>query len=178
MHDAKAEFTNYFSAFECRHSTRKSLGQGWRQEFSDGGVDSSDEGAKIWFSGYYKCQKSSKKSLFTFRRGASMLRRGLQPPLALPWRHPCSRAGASPQKGTLKQFQRKYGLQTDDMLRKLNDLVTYSQMSFITIYTHEREREPWGEDSEKYFGPRLFMLIETPLLLYSRGSARTFPMGG
>ena len=27
------------------------------------GADSSDEGAKIWFSGYYKCQKSPKKSL-------------------------------------------------------------------------------------------------------------------
>ena len=34
--------------------------QGWRQEFSDGGADSSDEGAKIWFSGYYRCQKSPK----------------------------------------------------------------------------------------------------------------------
>ena len=33
------------------------------------GADSSDEGAKIWFSEYYKCQKSPKKSLFTFRRG-------------------------------------------------------------------------------------------------------------
>ena len=29
----------------------------------------SDEGAKIWFSGYYKCQKSPKKSCFNFRRG-------------------------------------------------------------------------------------------------------------
>ena len=29
-------------------------GRGGRQEFSD-------EGAKIWFSGYYKCQKSPKK---------------------------------------------------------------------------------------------------------------------
>ena len=34
--------------------------QGWRQEFSDGGADSSDEGAKIWFSGYYKCQNLRK----------------------------------------------------------------------------------------------------------------------
>ena len=41
------------------------------------GAGSSDEGAKIWFSRYYKCQKSPKKSLFFFRRGASMLRRGL-----------------------------------------------------------------------------------------------------
>ena len=40
------------------------------------GAEPSDEGAKMWFSGYYKCQKSTKKSLFTFRRGTSMLRRG------------------------------------------------------------------------------------------------------
>ena len=33
------------------------------------GADSSNEGAKIWLSRYYKCQKSPKKSLFTFRRG-------------------------------------------------------------------------------------------------------------
>ena len=39
---------------------------GWRQEFSDGGADSSDEGAKIRFLGYYKCQKAPKKSCFTF----------------------------------------------------------------------------------------------------------------
>ena len=51
--------------------------QGWHQEFSDGRADSSDEGATIWFSGYYKCQKSPEKSLFTFRRGASLLRWGL-----------------------------------------------------------------------------------------------------
>ena len=36
--------------------------QGWRQEFSDGGADSFDEGAKIWFSEYYKCQKYPKNS--------------------------------------------------------------------------------------------------------------------
>ena len=30
------------------------------------GADSSDEGAKIWFSEYYKCQNLRKKSLFTF----------------------------------------------------------------------------------------------------------------
>ena len=41
------------------------------------GADASDEGAKIWFSGYYRCQKSPKKLLFTFRRGASLIRRGL-----------------------------------------------------------------------------------------------------
>ena len=37
---------------------------------------SSNEGAKIWFSGYYKCQISPKKSLFSFLLGASMLRWG------------------------------------------------------------------------------------------------------
>ena len=30
------------------------------------GADSSDEEGKIWFSGYYKCQKSPIKLLFTF----------------------------------------------------------------------------------------------------------------
>ena len=56
-------------------------------------ADSSDKGAKIWFSGYYKCQKSPTKSLSTFQRGASMLRRGGYSPLALPWRHPLSGLG-------------------------------------------------------------------------------------
>ena len=40
------------------------------------GADSSDDGAKIWLSGYYKCQKYPKKLLFAFR-GGSMLRWGL-----------------------------------------------------------------------------------------------------
>ena len=35
--------------------------QGWRQEFSKRGADSSDEGAKIQLSGYCKCQKSPTK---------------------------------------------------------------------------------------------------------------------
>ena len=48
------------------------------------GAESSDEGAKIWFSGYYKCQKSPKKSLFTFQREASMLRRGAIAPSPSP----------------------------------------------------------------------------------------------
>ena len=51
------------------------------------GADSSNEGAKIWFSGYYKCQKSPKKSPFTFRRGLACSDGGYIP-LALPWRHP------------------------------------------------------------------------------------------
>ena len=38
--------------------------------------DSSNNGAKIWCSGYHKCQKSLKKSLFTFQWGASMPQRG------------------------------------------------------------------------------------------------------
>ena len=44
------------------------------QEFPTG-ADSSDEGAKIWFSGCCKCQKSPKTSFIIFQRGASMLRR-------------------------------------------------------------------------------------------------------
>ena len=46
--------------------THSALRQGWRQEFSD-------EGAEMWFLGYYKCQKSPKKSCFTFRRGHSLV---------------------------------------------------------------------------------------------------------
>ena len=61
--------------------------QGWRQEFSDGGADSSDEGAKIWFSWYYKCQVSEKFHLPTGRLACSD---GGYSPLALPWRHLCS----------------------------------------------------------------------------------------
>ena len=51
------------------------------------GFDSSDEGAKIWFSRYYKCQKSSKQWLFAYRRGLGCSDGGyspLSPPLAPP----------------------------------------------------------------------------------------------
>ena len=51
------------------------------------GADSSDDGAKIWFSGYYECQKSPNTSFFTFRRGACS--DGDYSPIVLPWRHPC-----------------------------------------------------------------------------------------
>ena len=61
--------------------------QAWRQEFSDEMLTLPASGAKIWFSGSFKCQKSPKKSLFTFRLGGSMLRRGGYSPLALPWHH-------------------------------------------------------------------------------------------
>ena len=44
------------------------------------GADSSDEAAKIWFSGYYKCQKFPKKALFTFQRGVACSDGGLYPP--------------------------------------------------------------------------------------------------
>ena len=46
------------------------------------GADSYDKGDKIWLSGYYRCQKSPKKSLSP-SNGACLLRRGLKP-LALP----------------------------------------------------------------------------------------------
>ena len=46
-----------------------SMYQGWRQEFSDEVADSSDERAKIWFSGYHKCQKTQKKIAFDLRTG-------------------------------------------------------------------------------------------------------------
>ena len=58
-------------------SSRLSYNQRWRQEFSDGGADSSDEEAKIWFSGHYKCQKSPKKSFFTFQWGVACSDRGV-----------------------------------------------------------------------------------------------------
>ena len=38
--------------------------RGGGRNFPTGGVDSSDEGSKRWFSGYYECQKSPKKSCF------------------------------------------------------------------------------------------------------------------
>ena len=41
------------------------------------GAESSDEGAKIWFSGYHKCQKYPKKLLFTFQRGLACSDEGL-----------------------------------------------------------------------------------------------------
>ena len=49
------------------------------------GANSSDEGAKMWFSGYQRSQKSPKKSIFPFRPGASMLQwGGYSPPGATP----------------------------------------------------------------------------------------------
>ena len=47
-------------AFFSKYNT-----QGGARNFPTG-ADSSDEGTTIWFSGYYKCQKSPKKSPFTF----------------------------------------------------------------------------------------------------------------
>ena len=54
------------------------------------GADSSDEWAKIWFSGYYKCQKSPKNRVSPSDEGASLLRQGamdpsppLEPPLPM-----------------------------------------------------------------------------------------------
>ena len=52
----------------CCSAMSTILFQGWCLEFSDGGlaVDSSDDRAKIWFSGCYKCQEYPRKSLFKF----------------------------------------------------------------------------------------------------------------
>ena len=41
------------------------------------GADSSDEGAKILFLGYFHCQKSPKNSFSPCDRGANMFRRVL-----------------------------------------------------------------------------------------------------
>ena len=52
------------------------------------GADSSDAEAKIWFSGYYKCQKSKKNCFSPSDGGASELRWGgiapSSPPRATP----------------------------------------------------------------------------------------------
>ena len=63
--------------------------QGWCQEFFRRGADSSDEGAKIWFLGYYKCQKSPKKRFSPSDGGLACSDGEGYSPLALPWRHPC-----------------------------------------------------------------------------------------
>ena len=43
------------------------------------GLTRPTRGAKIWFSGYYKCQKYSKKSLVTFQRGLACSDGGYSP---------------------------------------------------------------------------------------------------
>ena len=52
-------------------------GQGWRQEFSYGGLTLPTRGLKYGFQGTINAKNLRKKLLFTFRWGASMLRRGL-----------------------------------------------------------------------------------------------------
>ena len=44
------------------------VGRGGARNLLTGGC-SSDEGAKIWFSGYYKCQKSQTKSILPYDGG-------------------------------------------------------------------------------------------------------------
>ena len=58
--------------------------QGWRQEFSDGGLTLQTRGLKYGFQGTINAKILRKKSLFTFRRGASMLRRGAIAPSSPP----------------------------------------------------------------------------------------------
>ena len=81
LHDIMVPYNN---EIKRRASSKYALLPGIFQR----GADSSDEGAKIWFSGYYKCQKSPKKLLFTFRRGLACSDGGGYHLLALPWRHP------------------------------------------------------------------------------------------
>jgi len=52
------------------------------------GAYSSDEGAKILFSGYYKCQKSENIAFHLLKGGLACSHGGYSP-LALPWLHPC-----------------------------------------------------------------------------------------
>ena len=66
-----------FFLFFRNSSSPMVLGAGVVPGIFPRGADSSDEGAKIWISGYYKCQKSPKKSRFTFRRGLACSDGGL-----------------------------------------------------------------------------------------------------
>ena len=51
--------------------------QGWHLEFSNRGAESSNEGAKIWFSGYYKCQNLQKHCFSPSDIGLACSDRGL-----------------------------------------------------------------------------------------------------
>ena len=62
-----------FSIFSCTGDTGAEVAPGIFRR----GADFSDKGAKIWFSGHYKCQKSPKRSRFTFRRGLACSDGGL-----------------------------------------------------------------------------------------------------
>ena len=53
------EEADVFSRLRLSHSFGNGH-QGWHQKISDEGADSSNEGTKIWFSGYYKYKKSPK----------------------------------------------------------------------------------------------------------------------
>ena len=58
--------------------------QGWRQEFSDGRPDSADEGTRIRFSRYYKCQHSSKNRFSPSDGGLACSDGPIDPPLVPP----------------------------------------------------------------------------------------------
>ena len=76
-------------AIKSLGKSKRDHSRGGARNFPTGG-DSFDEGAKIWFSGYYKCQKSPKKLLSPSDEVASMLRQGgytPSPPLVPPLDH-------------------------------------------------------------------------------------------
>ena len=62
--------------------------QGWRQEFSDGGLTLPTRGLKYGFQ-VTMTAKNLRQNRFSPSDGeVSILRRGDYNPLALPWRHP------------------------------------------------------------------------------------------
>ena len=62
-------------------------------------ADSSDKGAKTWFSVYYKCQKSPKKIAFHLPTGGYSL-------LNLPWRYPRTKAATYKWIGPFRGYFR------------------------------------------------------------------------
>ena len=130
------------------------------------GADSSDEGAKMWLSGYCKCQKFPKNSLFTFRRGAGMVRRGGYSPLALPWRHLSLRIVIMKQRKRRLKVDYKYT--EEDILQErptrglraacgflrgfMQPSQSYCRIYFLYVFTLREfnkifsyERKVWGD---------------------------------
>ena len=67
------------SLFQQR--SQATYGQGWRQEFSDGGLTLPTKELKYGFESTINAKNLRKR--FAFQQGASMFQQGLYPPLAL-----------------------------------------------------------------------------------------------
>ena len=55
--------------------------------------------AKIWFSGYYKCQKSPKNSFSPSNKGLACSDGGAIATLVLPWCHHCFKGKSGDTRG-------------------------------------------------------------------------------